>query len=621
MTTPHKHVLLSEPPDPRTPFKHERLNSEAGEIRLAVLLKGKQSDSIVCWIIHTTLQSGQPYEALSYVWGSSEDEREILLMDQDCVGHHFFPVTRNLEEALRLLRSETRNRAFWIDAICINQEDDVERSAQVSMMREIYSNAFHTMVYFGPEDEISAKGMELMERMATTIYMDQLPESGLSRDSKKINGHPVRTILEELDGLETVLQIYSRPVSRSTFHFTLFYSQELIIFYIRANFVQWWSRVWIAQELAVAKEAVLQWGKKQLPWECCGRTVAALHNYMGHLRDTPEFEESETWEKIDDYAFWTMAITETCNGFSQFERPLLDLLQRFWLNEATDPRDKVYALLGLATDNHPNSLVPDYSLPVGTVYGMVVKDLMTRSKNLDFLSLCSSTGPRRVEGLATWAPNWRTEGKKAKMVPGYHTFSLSFINERPWVYSGTDPPLEKRRRFCASGESNSLETVRFSEDFRELLVTGIVVDIVSQLSEVRSYQFSQEEISQVWGAMGDTLARYPTGEPAVSAFVSTVCANQSDLNIDTLLADPHVFSRCQSVVTSGRRFLITENGLMGMAVAETEVGDIVCVIKGSRVPIILRVEGDHFVMVGEAYGKLWLGFQSKPYSSLLLTVY
>lgn len=219
MTTSQQDNFLDGLVDHRTPFKYEQLNSETKEIRLAVLLEGKESDDIVCRIIHRTLESGIQYEALSYVWGSCEEEYQIQLMDEYGLGCHFFPVTRNLEGALRLLRLETRSRALWIDAICINQKDSLERSAQVTMMRSIYSSSFSTVVYFGPQDEISSKGMELMRLMAGTIYIDRLPEIKPPLYKKVVKDHPVRKLLAELDGVETVHKIYSRPVSSLLIHF------------------------------------------------------------------------------------------------------------------------------------------------------------------------------------------------------------------------------------------------------------------------------------------------------------------------------------------------------------------------------------------------------------------
>jgi hypothetical protein len=188
-------------------------------------------------------------------------------MDRDGVSNHYFPVTRNLEEALRLLRLESRNRTFWIDAICINQKDDVERSAQVAMMRSIYSSAFRTVVYFGPEDEFSSKGMALIERLATTIHIDLLPKQGLPKDTKRIKDHPVKLLLPELDDIETIHQIYYRPVSNFLFLLTsvrmgkildLFTPDVHASFGGSADLVQWWSRAWVAQKLVVAKDSILQ---------------------------------------------------------------------------------------------------------------------------------------------------------------------------------------------------------------------------------------------------------------------------------------------------------------------------------------------------------------------------
>jgi hypothetical protein len=202
-------------------FVHSPLRAGRVEIRLVALLPdADEFGDIVCRIFRAPLGTNLEYEALSYVWGSSEEPLLIQAMGSaDCNGtstKRALPVTQNLHDALRLLRSNTSNgvsRVLWVDAICIDQSNVEERSSQVALMRSIYSNASQTVVFFGPEDKFSALGMEFIKRVATTVDLDLLPEAGIWHENRKIEGHPVRQTLRELNALEEVVQLYTRPVN------------------------------------------------------------------------------------------------------------------------------------------------------------------------------------------------------------------------------------------------------------------------------------------------------------------------------------------------------------------------------------------------------------------------
>ncbi|KAK0129275.1 hypothetical protein ONS95_001210 [Cadophora gregata] len=82
-----------------------------------------------------------PYTALSYVWGDASDQRIIRVDGQS------FLVTKNLHDALECLRDDKKTLSIWVDAICINQFDVLERNQQVSQMGRIYSSASHTIIF------------------------------------------------------------------------------------------------------------------------------------------------------------------------------------------------------------------------------------------------------------------------------------------------------------------------------------------------------------------------------------------------------------------------------------------------------------------------------------------
>jgi hypothetical protein len=116
---------------------------EPREIRILVLLPGYRSDPVKCQPIKQSLDSlSSPYEALSYEWGPEEPIRSIYL---DGVRIN---IRHNLK-ALRSIRYTKTRRTIWVDAICINQDDIIERNTQVAMMSEIYRRASQVLVSLG----------------------------------------------------------------------------------------------------------------------------------------------------------------------------------------------------------------------------------------------------------------------------------------------------------------------------------------------------------------------------------------------------------------------------------------------------------------------------------------
>jgi hypothetical protein len=128
-------------PYPAPPLLHN-------QIRLIRLLPGTWIDPIRCELYNIEHDTAQAkYQALSYVWGSTRVMRNIL------VNRTKFPVTVNLESALRHLREHNRHVSeeamFWIDALCINQRDVEERTQQAQLMGDIYRRCRQVVVYLG----------------------------------------------------------------------------------------------------------------------------------------------------------------------------------------------------------------------------------------------------------------------------------------------------------------------------------------------------------------------------------------------------------------------------------------------------------------------------------------
>lgn len=112
-------------------------------IRLLELYPGHANDNLDCTLHQTKLENAPKYEAISYAWGDPANKIDVL-----CDGK-IIMVTPNLKDALLRLRIKDRSRVLWIDAICINQNDHVEKGSQVKLMKRIYGNATRVCVWLG----------------------------------------------------------------------------------------------------------------------------------------------------------------------------------------------------------------------------------------------------------------------------------------------------------------------------------------------------------------------------------------------------------------------------------------------------------------------------------------
>lgn len=128
------------------------------------------SSPVSCDLFHGSLiNAGNDYVALSYCWGVHRVTRGIY------VNGILRNVTTNLEAALRALR-ESGIQQVWIDAVCMNQSDNYERSYQVSRMGSIYSQASKLVVWLGNSEDDSDKAMQLLATLSSRGVPENLRE-------------------------------------------------------------------------------------------------------------------------------------------------------------------------------------------------------------------------------------------------------------------------------------------------------------------------------------------------------------------------------------------------------------------------------------------------------------
>jgi len=137
---------------------------KGNKTRLLVLEPGSFQDELKCHLMFvTSYLEDYHYQALSYVWGG------IPATITESSSGKKIKITQNLEAALRRIRDEVEPRLLWADAICIDQSDKEEQSAQVEIMQEIYTSAQRVIVWLGEESKQDSLAFNSLNQLKTRL--------------------------------------------------------------------------------------------------------------------------------------------------------------------------------------------------------------------------------------------------------------------------------------------------------------------------------------------------------------------------------------------------------------------------------------------------------------------
>jgi hypothetical protein len=171
----------------RSPYTYESLSKNPDEIRLLKLMPPSSSGDIEIEIIRVPSSAPPAYEALSYVWGPPERTHEVtvktsskkcfprlsrrrgFLFSRSKFKLSHLAISRNLFIALQHLSFTKKPRLLWINAICINQDDIVERSEQVKKMASIYGSARLVILWLGEEAHESTLAIQTLRRVGEGV--------------------------------------------------------------------------------------------------------------------------------------------------------------------------------------------------------------------------------------------------------------------------------------------------------------------------------------------------------------------------------------------------------------------------------------------------------------------
>lgn len=575
------------------------LSTSLREIRLLQILPESDPNSLKCELIVHSLDAPDavPYTALSYVWGQPDPSGQCVII----LNGHKRPVTPNLLQALQSFHALGHIDYLWADAICIQQSDLEEKMGQVSMMDSIYASATKTIIWLGPSEDDSDAGMELLANLEDGGLTVPQFDAGLRR------------------GLLAVTKLMQRP---------------------------WWTRTWILQEAFLSRNPVARCGMKEVPFTrfvfLKKQTDEAYWSTQGKWGGITLFERVPFTSCLSNWDITKVELSspQRASLFSW----IISMSHKL---DATELRDKVFALLGLVSDQDRAVIRPDYKRSMRDI----LIDVTLQSINSEGLMFLNVVEPEDMKpsdlSLPSWVP-YLFGGHSTQNLVGYKPrFEANFggvynaweklFRESEIITSNPTSELsQNRERALLFLDGIQIDEVTFADpmphtpEYRgpdDQIAAKVKAERVRSAIdtirkwETRALQDPPESASRYYDALGGRREAFwrtlacdgsatrvrplsPDCGHRFEAFMSRCPPLGREVMVDETLQDDWVREYAVPVVakTMHRSFILTRQGRMGLAVRGVANGDLVIIAKDCDVPLVVRRRTDHgFKFIGEAY--------------------
>lgn len=577
-------------------YNYQPLSVASSEIRILKLDCSQVTDGIECELEHVFLQNSPQFDALSYTWGPNVFSQSILC------GGRSLAVTESLHAALLELR-RSQYTYIWIDAVCINQQNVSERNAQVAIMSDIYRAARRVVVWLGSSSASDSLAFKAIQEMQT-----ELQKWTAQREREK-GPDPVfeNAIDRDYQEFYTGFKHIHSPL----------WAEGSEVWKCLSHLAQrpWFRRIWIIQEVALARNAIVKCGVFEIGFPTFVQTYAVIRGSAFQTR-------------LNGYGDHNDGV----NQMTQIEkiRAALDTAGAWKLNRimpntrsslATDPRDKIFGVLGLAADHHAREFPVDYEIDTVTLYKLFTAFCIEQTGSYDILSTFPVAPElNRLVGLPTWVPD----------------------------YSGIEEchPITTRFPSAYNAGKNTMMQATFSSNGDVLTITGTVLDSIKEVSPPIANATPADHGERMKVLLG-VLERcekmvancpdpYFNGATRIEAYWRTLLL---DLLADGSRPDPtyeetylkyrhtvpllaedfHAFARLDKETIGGfmrfnqdfghkglgvyRVLATTQSGFMALVPPATQIGDIVFVPLGGKVALTVRSTSRDavFTHVGESY--------------------
>jgi hypothetical protein len=480
--------------DPSRPYSYNSL--VPGHIRLLKCSEHDESKSITFEFLTVSLDEAyDKFVAISYCWGSSSQDRKLPLTD----GSHIM-ITENVEQLLMHIFAGDEDY-IWLDAVCIDQQNGTEKAKQVGMMAKIYRSARRVSVWLGtPVNEID-------EYRTIAMYAQEGCKASHKRDTKAI-----------YDGLKWFAGLLNRP---------------------------WWFRIWIVQEVCCGRNVWFHLGRLMMPW----RYLESSFNLVEQINPRLLDEHSSGFPKCGDVVMQVFkSLRQSIE--SDHAMPLEHIYGMLSIYESTDPRDRVFAILSLASPHGPTAcIVPDYGSDTREIFIHAMAAITAHTKDFALLELAGLATKRQIyngRSLPSWVVDFASPPRDMSTfgaVAKFRTIYKASLNTKPRVWPGTlcehsgdtnfysnstrAKPCEYHGSYCPSQPKSHHCPAPHIEI---LCVRGSKFDQIAGLGpEGCGYEPTVQALLhylQEGSNIAKALNPYPTAESIAEIYWRTLCMNR-----------------------------------------------------------------------------------------------
>lgn len=537
------------------------------------------------------------FEALSYAWGQPQ-EKPLYIRVEDASQHFKLGVWPNLMSALRHLRprNPSVSRTMWVDAICLNQKDPLEKGLHIPRMREIYRLAYRTIVWLGPQCDVTSLAFETVEHVASQVEM------GVDASFELF---PSPSAVENWHGFETGLP--SIPAE----------AWEALASLLSLS---WFWRLWVVQEVKLNKHAgprgvMVYWGSHTSARSNLFKAFSSICTKYTTGWPLPRIVNAGL--KLENHIIRAKQLLEPQNGA---QLPSLRWLFRHHARmDCVDDRDRVYGLLGLTGLRFSEELKVSYDDTYGAadVNMDAVLTHVRLTGRLELLDPCATSHRRVLVDAPSWVPEWTGRAGVSYFIEPtfpanntrahikhdqHHPHILHVLGVKCTVIDELTDSLEL---FDAEHPWKTLRHVRSWQPYN--LDSALYKPTGETMREAYAVTLIQADVDTRW-PHDDTpkMQQWVEQNYTNALFGSRSLAQDSDQGCSSTAQSMH-----QHVVTAlhyctGRRFFQTKEGYMGITNQYTRKGDIVAILLGCVTPVVLRPVHDTdgqltFSWVGECF--------------------
>lgn len=617
-------------PEP-TEYKYSKLES-AEDIRLILLHPRFGFRPVSCSLLQGPHMRLLFYEAVSYTWGSPKRVREIMV--DGCT----MRITESVYEILVKYSSHFLPQLLWIDAICIDQGNNKEKEQQVPMMDKIYSQALFTTVFLGQSSLPGALSTGQAD-IWSHDFGSVRPQGDQTRNHIEAARFTI-DLFNEFHILESPLKRVGTDVYVKYEWFSM-NSTRIKQWSSLLTLLQhpWFARVWVVQEVALSADVRVRYGEEVIDWTLMASALRTIYR-LRHFRLWLEWTHGVKIRHTEHSSLYNIIrmhnMRENLWPSSKYDYrkdiTITDVLEQSLYFKATNPADQIYGLMSLCSDK--GLLRVDYEMPVEKIYVAAATEL-ARRQSFRLLFGAAGVGNRLGSGpiaskLPSWVPDWTDAPKYSRIRhPDEDRFGYG-IRRSHNVVKPLQPLIivvhDKILAMSATFVDNIAEighmlydaaTVEQSDD-----VIGEMCHLWANYDKCRKFLATSRFASDPYlhGGLQQTL---------LDAFHHSIVTNHDVELIDwtrhlevfsckpdtsTAGTRERIYTLLQSMddVTEkveshcgGRRVFVTRQGWMGLCPPGTRSEDEIWVVRGVKIPIILRKTGDglgkQYNLVGECY--------------------